>query len=167
MLSSMMWGVVLLLLGISLIINAVFGVSLPVFRIVAGGVLIYVGIAVLLGRGDDRGPAFTLHVRKDVVGYSYATNFASRTIDLTKVRPADAKKPIVINTSFGATTIKLDKRKTTKLKVQVAFGSVELPDESRGGISLNFTRIFGDASDKPDITVDARVAFGKLEVELD
>ena len=47
--SKVFWGVVVLLIGISIIAQAVFKINLPVFKIVFGLILLYAGFKVLAG----------------------------------------------------------------------------------------------------------------------
>ena len=47
--SGVFWGSVIILFGVSIILNAVFGISIPVFRVVLALILIYFGIKILAG----------------------------------------------------------------------------------------------------------------------
>ncbi len=48
--SGVFWGSVIILFGISIILNSVFGISIPVFKIVLALILIYFGISILAGK---------------------------------------------------------------------------------------------------------------------
>jgi predicted membrane protein len=47
---SLFWGLVLILIGLSLIIKIVFNIDFPIFKILFAFLFIYIGIKVLVGR---------------------------------------------------------------------------------------------------------------------
>ena len=47
--SSVIWGSLLILFGLSIVIKELFGINVPVFRLALAGFLIYLGICMLSG----------------------------------------------------------------------------------------------------------------------
>lgn len=47
MLSNVFWGTILILVGSSIILNKVYGISIP-FELIMGTVLVFLGISMLL-----------------------------------------------------------------------------------------------------------------------
>ncbi len=47
--SSLFWGLIVILIGISIIVKAVFKIDIPVFRMVFAFLLIYWGVKIMFG----------------------------------------------------------------------------------------------------------------------
>jgi predicted membrane protein len=170
---AVFWGILLVLIGLSIIFRIVFDVNL--FRVLFAVILILIGIKILVG---GKGIFNIRSASKDVIfnertfaetpenKAEYNVVFARSVFDYRKTgfrggRPAKIK----INTLFGSTVIKVDEDTPVKIKVNAVFAGAKLPDGN--------TIVFGSGywqggTREPEgnyLIIDADVVFGSLEVK--
>lgn len=167
--SGLFWGLVVVLAGLSIILNVAFNVKIPFFRILFGLVLIYIGLSLVIGTRlrvrtqrttvfDDR----TMEVTK---AGEYNVIFSRSTVDLSGITLKPGRNKVEVNTVFGSGTLVLDPKVPTRLHVSAAFAGARLPD---GNVIS-----FGDYNWKsdslsdtvPHLDIEASVVFGGLEVK--
>jgi hypothetical protein len=177
--SGLFWGIILILLGISVIINIVFHIHIPFFRIVIALILIYMGIRVLIGDHwrshrctSTSGGSLSLFsdsVCDRISGDEYSVVFGRCTFDAEKIFSSEgAKSSCKINTVFGSSVIRIPKSIPIAVRITAAFGGVRLPDGSM--VSFGQTVYKNDASRaNPEAagikTIDLNVVFGGSEIE--
>ncbi len=166
--SGLFWGAIVVLIGLTIILNGVLGIRIPIIRIVFGLLLIYWGISLLLGLSfrrtsgttafsDSRLESTEASGKQDVV-------FGRSTIDLTGVQLKPGVNRYEVNTVFGASVIRLNPATPAKVVVSSAFAGVRLPDGN--------TLAFGDntwlsPAFKPDsayLYLKVGVVFGGVEI---
>lgn len=131
--TGLFWGSILILLGLSVILKAVFHINVPVFRLAFGFLIIYFGIRVLVGGHFGRVSNNTVlfeesRVEMTATGDEYNVIFGKGVIDATG-RPQNQKaRNVEINTVFGHSTVKISSSVPTIVKVSAAFGGARLPD---------------------------------------
>ncbi|MDG5813677.1 hypothetical protein QA601_01170 [Chitinispirillales bacterium ANBcel5] len=164
--SGLFWGIILILIGLSIIIRVVFNIQIPLFRIVFALILIYLGIRVLVGGAWIRGDQRTALFEDRTIGAKegeYNVIFSRAQIDATQPLPRGGDN-IETNTVFGSSVLKISKDIPTRIKVSAVFASTSLPDGN--------TISFGDytylnpaySADEPFRTIRANVVFGNLTV---
>lgn len=170
--SGVFWGIVLCLLGVSMILKVVFNLDIPVFRIVMAGVLIVLGVRLLLGvswKGLPQAGSTVLFSESDLKGTGSDRNFTvlfgRGTLDLGGIRPEDRKDPIEFTTVFGAGALRLDPAVPTKVTVSSAFAGAHVPDGTQVAFGSYVYRTPGQSDDAPYLDVRATVVFGELKVE--
>lgn len=171
--SGVFWGLILVLLGASIIINIVFHVHIPLFRIIVALILVYFGFKVLFGgnycragRSDSTKVVFGESTIKagSVNSGEYSTIFGKSTIDATDSTITDLNKKFDINTVFGETVLYVSKSVPIKIRASAAFGSAQFPN----GTTISFgdytykTAAWQDSSGGREIKAD--VVFGSLRV---
>jgi predicted membrane protein len=170
---AVFWGILLVIIGLSIIFRILFDINL--FRVLLGVILILIGIKILVGNKGifNFGP-----VKGDVIFSSrtiseppgnkaeYNVVFARSVFDYRKVYfKKDKPVKIKINTIFGATEIKVNEDSPVKIKVNAVFAGAKLPDGN--------TVVFGSGGWQgntfdPDgnyMIIEADVVFGSLEVK--
>jgi hypothetical protein len=166
--SGLFWGIIVVLIGLSIILNVVLGVKIPLIRIIFGLLLIYWGVTLLVGssfrlrsRGtsafSDADIRVTETGKQDVI-------FGRATIDLTGLALKPGANRYEVDAIFGSALITLDSKTPARVRVSSAFGSARLPD---GNIIA-----FGDRDwsspglnrDSGYLDLKADVVFGSLEV---
>jgi len=168
MFSALFWGVILILFGLSMIIKAFFGISIPVARITFALLFIYVGVKLLTAHGsctvtNTKNIVFSKEAAK---GHEHCKKyniiFGQGNIDLTTL-PTTEQSAIEVNVIFGNGTLVLNASQPTAVKVNTAFGSTQLPDET--AITFGQYTYKNDLSGaQPQVTVDTNVVFGNLHV---
>lgn len=164
------WGVFLIVVGVVLILNMIFGIRIPVIRILFALFLIFWGVSLLTGinfRGHGRNNA--VFEEKDIAAdgthNEYSVVFGSSNVDLTGIRPGDAVKKIEISTVFGSSVVTIDPAVPCKIKVSSAFGAARLPD---GNVIS-----FGDYTYRSDnlkadttayLLIDVSTVFGETRI---
>jgi len=138
----MVIGIFFLLVGTSIILKAVFHIDLPIFRVVGGLFLIFLGAKMILGfprsgrneNWDSASESSGIFSREHFTtgkskggGTEYNIVFGQGTVDLTDAKiPAGEK--ISVNTVFGNGIVLYDPKKAIKLTTNSVFGNVETPD---------------------------------------
>ncbi len=164
------FGLVIVLVGISIILEAVFQIHLPIVRIALGLFFIYLGIRFLTGRRwhdgethmrgvfseDNYAPVSGDHVKHDVV-------FGRGVVDLTHLARDGGEAHAQVNTIFGATVVKIDPAVPLEIEVNSALGEARLPDQSVTAIGTLHYRPPGQ-KEPPRLHVRVNVVFGSSQV---
>lgn len=164
--SGLFWGILVILIGISIILNSVFHLNIPIFKIFFALFFIYLGISMITGTNtghkDEKTAIFT--ELKDIkpTQNEFNTIFASTNIDLKDLKRAEEFRS---NTVFGSTTITIDSKKPIKIIASSAFGEIKLPnkDTANFGEITYTTKSYKD--DKNSIVVYTSVVFGGVEIK--
>ena len=173
--SGLFWGIILILLGISVIVNIMFHIHIPFFRIVIALILIYMGIRVLVGghwtpaRCSQRSTAvFSDTVCTKIAGEEFNVVFGRSTIDAETVfSGSPAKSGCTINTVFGYSVVRLPKSMPMVVRITALFSGARLPDGSL--VSFGQTVYKNEAArtagpDTPVKAIDMNVIFGGCEI---
>lgn len=167
------WGIILVIIGLSIIFRVVFDINL--FRVLIAVLLILLGIKILVG---NRGIFNLSSGRNDVIfsekRYSgtpnnrteYNVMFGKSVFDFRDIEFKD-EEPIrlKINTIFGAAEIKINKNSPVKIKVDAAFAGAKMPNGNTVAFgSSQYVSNTYDAS-RNYMFIDANVVFGGLEVK--
>jgi hypothetical protein len=166
------WGLVLILIGLSIIFRIVFDVNL--FRIIIAMLIILFGIRILFGNKwmpersekeydtifSDRNYN---EIPKDNTEYNVifgksVYDFTGQ--DLTIHEPVRIK----INVIFGAAIVKINPDMPVRIKSEAVFGGSRMPDGNTvafGSIKYS-TRSFRE--DTPSLYIESNVVFGGIEM---
>jgi hypothetical protein len=170
--SGIFWGVVLILLGITVVINIVFHVHIPFMRLLFAVILIYLGLKVLMGPSwhgrhgwsNARTTAFCesnveMNPEDGECKILFGKGYVDATIPLT-----DANKRMKVNTVFGHSTVAVSSMVPTKIKIDAAFSGVNLPNGSvvSFGDYVYTNKAFSDTAAYR--TIDVSVVFGGCDI---
>lgn len=176
------FGLILIGAGIVFFINALFGLSIPIFRILFALSLLYFGIQMLFNSfgfhfkkvtttnealfGSSQ---FKLNMNsslhKDRGNKEYNTVFGDSELDLRDLDLSKGSTTISMNTVFGETRLIVKKDTPLRLHTNAVFGDTNLP-------SSNLSK-FGSGTYNNDLAlensqfvlnVDANIVFGTLSV---
>ena len=168
--SGFFWGGVLILFGVSLILNVAFGVRIPFARIFFALLFIYIGLSILFGsrlrhRRHLKATAFGSAAVSNIKPHDkYDFVFGTGDVDLRNVVLQDSVFKVEVNTVFGNTEVKLNPGIPTRVITNSAFGEARTPD----GNSVAFgqhtyqNKCFSDTAGY--LLVNASVVFGRVEV---
>lgn len=166
--TGLFWGVVLVLLGVSVIINVVFNVHIPLFRILLGLIIIYFGVKVMMGSSWQRNcPTPAMFTEQKWTPTAKATSdynvvFGKGVVDLTSLPVPAQDSQLSLSTVFGYTEVVLKPEIPVRIKVNAAFSGATLPD----GAIISFGQYVytSPAFDpaKPAWQIDASVVFGGI-----
>ena len=178
--SGVFWGIVLILLGASVIINMVFNVHVPLFRIILALVLIWLGLRIMFGGRWDfcRGNAgsrcntamFSGKTMFDRSGDGeYGVIFGREVVEAGSIFSSEpGRMHLRVHTVFGNTLLLIPKNMPIMIQATSAFGEVQLPDGSTAafGSSVYKNDACRSAADASVIRkIDVNVVFGTCRVE--
>ncbi len=190
MLCSLLFGALILLWGITILVNVIFHIHIPIFGIAFGILLIYVGIQLISGPtrsrwccwsyDDDTAScnhsafmgSFQAKVNDDIESkkfpLEYKTMFGNSKIDLSTLTLEKLKNgniPAIINvdTFFGKTELILNKSIPTRIIAKSACGKAELPDKTV--ITFGTHTYDSHPGEQPLIIINCSTHFGETEIK--
>jgi predicted membrane protein len=171
---AMFIGAFFLLLGLSIILKAVFKIDLPVFRVLLALFLIWLGVKLLFNTGEHpfawkAEPFKDKHTAVFTEGdfrwnsngekhSAYSVVFGDAKVDLTEAAGPD---PVDVSTVFGNMDVFLDAKKLTLVRANSVFGEISMPD----GQTVNFGSMQArspDQSGEPKLKIHAHCVFGGI-----
>jgi predicted membrane protein len=166
--SGVFWGVVIVLFGISIILKEILHVDIPVFRLLAGFIIIYVGVRMLVGwHGYNYRNAVVFSEARISAGNSnneYKVIFGKGTVDLTADRVKEAHGTIKVDTIFGDCSLLVDQAVPMKIEINAAFAGAIMPDGNviSTGKVVYTTKAYKEGENF--VYVKADVVFGSLKI---
>jgi len=173
--SKLFWGVIVLLVGISIIAQAIFKINIPVFKIAGGLILIYLGVKMLFGAfgvsmgvGNSSAGSSSVfssqNIRVDHFedGIEYSSVFGSQNVDFTAAKRTEGTYYIECNSVFGSSKLYIPQDIDVSIKKSAVFGSVKDPsghDTSFGDGS--FKSKMGSAT---HLNLEVNAVFGSVEI---
>jgi predicted membrane protein len=172
---SLFWGILLIVLGLSLVIRIVFNVDFPLFKIFVAFVLIYFGIKILFGSfgtkirihgSDDREIIFGERNFSDFEeNGEYSTVFGKSTFDFRGYDLRGQTRRLKISTVFGGTEIKIDENIPAKIRVESAFAGADLPNGNAAVFGSTTYETPNYHSDQPYLDLKLEIVFGGVSVK--
>lgn len=167
----MIFGIVLILWGFSIILKAFFDIDIPIIKPAIALLLIYIGISLITK------PKMTIGCFTDVDEWSESCDchshtskenthsfvFGSGILDLNQL-PPDLEKPahISMNVVFGSGQLVLNPNIPTTLCIKSAFGQATLPDKSTAVFGSQM--YYSQPGKEAQLHVHVQVVFGNLTV---
>jgi predicted membrane protein len=165
------FGILLILVGVAIIIRILFGIDIPVLKILIALIFLYIGIRLLTGdfslKNLQSGENAIIFGETTFKGFpdnqEYTILFGSARIDLSgEDNPKELKK-LEINTIFGSSELILKKSLPFHVQADAAFASARLPENK----DTAFGKIkYQNASKEVLLDIDAHVVFGEFKVIL-
>ena len=166
--SGIFWGIIVVLLGLSIILNVAFGVRIPFVRIIFGLILIYWGISLVVGASFRvKSSGTSVFAETEVTATEAGRQdilFGRGTIDLTRVALKPGVNRYSVNTVFGSSVIRLDPAMPVKVVASSAFSGVRMPDGANVAFGETTYRSSGLKEDSTYLLVKVSVVFGSTEV---
>ncbi|MCC5916765.1 MAG: hypothetical protein JJU02_05495 [Cryomorphaceae bacterium] len=160
--SKFVWGIIVVLIGLSMILNDVFKINIPLFKIIIAVFFIYIGVRIMSGtftpKGTETASVFgdsKVYIENvDELQKEYTIIFGSQTIDLSNV------------------TLEND---TDKIQFNVVFGSAKVIIGENHKIKVNFNNVLGNTSspappsntenmDSGKLLIEGNVVFGNVKI---
>jgi len=168
--SAVFWGVIVILVGLSIILKAVFGIHIPFVRIIFGFIFIYWGVRMITGGafGFSRGNSAIFnqaHMNYDESQRDYDIIFGNGTVDLFKMEANQTNKRIEVNVVFGNGTVILNDSIPTLVEMNSVFGAATSPDKTVNAIGKTTFTTSAYKANEPYVFIKASVVFGKLDVQ--
>jgi hypothetical protein len=167
-------GVMIVLFGLGIIINVVFHVNIPVFKILAGLFFIYLGIKIITGgsfsspvvHGRSGDAVFSNRTYQGMYGNSnkYSAVFGKAMVDLRGIELKEKVTRIKIDAVFGGAEVILDKNTPVRINADTVFGGVQLPQNVAGAFGSANYESQGFDENKNYLLIDASSVFGGVVI---
>lgn len=174
----MIWGLAIIAVGICVLLGAVFGINIPIFKILFGLFLVYLGLKVIFGafswnfnfqaerRSSDHEAVFSKSQfqfpnAKDAK--EYVTVFGSSELDLSTLGTTDIQSLETV-TVFGESEIFVKKGTPLRIESNTVFAKSELPGKNISAFGQFFYATPGLKDGEPALELKATVVFGSLKV---
>lgn len=170
MTSGVFWGCILILWGASMIVETVFHIHIPLFRIVVALIVIFLGVRLLTGRSFPSRSEHAIVFGEQtfggpVVRSEYNVVFGQGTLDFGRSLTGKLPDMVTVNAVFGAANVRLDPKRPVRVKASTAFGHVRLPDRSTAAFGEAEWEAKGVREGTPLLRVNA--VFGSVDVSAD
>ena len=170
------WGIILIVLGTSILFKVLFGISM--FRVIIAVLFILVGVRMLIGRPawtkkgtqiDDNTTMFGERVVQvdNLENTEYNTIFGKSVYDLRNLEDFDSlPEKVEFNAIFGQSEILLPKKLHVKIKADAVFASVVMPNGNTAAFSTSKYESTPDsASNSQVLDLEAHAVFGNINIK--
>jgi len=166
------WGIVLMLLGLSIILKVTFNIKIPVFRLLVAFLFIFIGLKIIFGKSFIKiknNEADILFSQNTIslsgkIKSEYNIIFGGADFIMTKNDIPLNKKNIKINTIFGSTTIHVKDSIPLVVNVNAAFAGAKLPGSNTTVLGTASYTSPGVSKDQKIYTIEADVVFGSFKL---
>lgn len=165
--SPAFWGVVLVFLGCSFLVNELLNIDIPIFTIIISALFIYLGIMLIRGKQNKKKMENLNMFGSHILDFSdvmddYSNIFGEARLDLSKVVITENKN-IDINCIFGDFKVNLSDKLNYRIESNTVFGKTQIREKATEGFgNLVYTPSHFD-TDKPCLTIKSSVVFGNME----
>jgi predicted membrane protein len=171
--SKLFWGIVIILIGFSMILNHVFKVDIPFFKVIIALVIIYFGVSMLMGsfgvkvskQGEHTSVFTTQRIKSELIDRDEEFNcvFGNMEIDLRHAEIRGNEHELEINSVFGSTKVFLPEGVRFRLKSSAFLGNVKTPTGNQSSIGESKTSL-GDETAEKTIWIEANAVFGNIVI---
>ena len=168
--TAIFWGSILLLIGLTMIINVIFKIDLPVARIAVAAVLIFIGVKLLLGKhlrvfNHESAQCNVQYNATDKSKQEYNVVFSKGSVDLRNITlTGNEPVRVDVHTVFAHTELHLTKDMPFRITSNTAFASVNIPNAD--SVVVGTTGYQSDSLDtsKPYLDIKLDCVFGQTEL---
>lgn len=162
------WGVFLIFVGAVYLLKYNYNLNIPVFRLVAGFALVFLGLSIMFSGFGWRSGGDIFFDSGDIRAVDslsdYNLVFSEGKLDLTGL-PAGTARKIKVHNVFSSGTVVLDAGRPAIVKVNAVFAGATLPDGRTVAFGDAVYRTEAAAAGAADLLeVEADVIFGRLQV---
>ena len=170
--AGLIWGIILISIGLSIIFKVVFGIS--IFRIVLAVAFILIGIKILVGRSafnfstKDSDAVFSekKYTQFPTTSTEYNTIFGKSVYDFSEAAvPTDTDIELKFSTVFGNSDIILPQGLPVRIKGEAAFGAVKLPNDNTAVFGTSYYTSEHDSTASNFVNIKASAVFGNIEIK--
>ena len=173
---SMVLGVVIIVVGLSVLLGSVFGINIPIIKILVALFFIYLGIKILVGpmnwkfdaekRSSDHEAIFAeaqFQYPNAKESKEYVTVFGSSRLDLTANAELTGKNLETV-TVFGESEIYVKKGTPVRIESNTVFAKAELPGRNISAFGSFQYQTPGLKEGDPALDLKVTAVFGSVRV---
>ena len=169
--STVFWGAMLILLGGSIILKAVFHIDIPIFRIIIAIIVIYWGVTLLVGKPLRFGRSRSESVLFNSESFDSASGdekynvvFGSGKFNLSNINLDEGSRYVDINVVFGEGVLLIPKDLPVIIRSSAVFAEVSLPDGNGSSFGDSGYKSNNYKEGEPVLVIKGNVVFGELEI---
>ncbi len=173
--TSLFWGILLILVGLSLILKIVFNVEFSIFRVIIAFFLIYLGVKLFIGKDfslfpeadKDNQVVFSEKTIKTLEdGKEYNVIFGGAKFDLREMSfPDSVTLHVKINTIFGGSQVTINPEVPIHVNSNTVFAGTKMPDGNTSAFgSLNYENESAKKG-KAKLIIETNTVFGGLHLK--
>jgi hypothetical protein len=174
---SILLGLFVILAGVSILLQAVFHIHIPIFRTGLALILIFLGVRMLFQAwtpaqaptSPETQAVMTESIFRPeaVTGGSlkYDVIFSKGLVDLTHLPRLERDLTVEINSVFSATVVKVDPSFNYEVEGSAAFGAVQLPDGQQTAFGGLLREVPGTREGGPRLRLKLAAVFGACKLE--
>lgn len=166
--SDVFWGLCVIAIGFNILLDAFFGISIPLFRVGLALFCIYSGLQLLsepLFKKNyfsfKKQRYFQSNTITDYTITDYAISFGEQSLDFSHAKLTNTKK-ITISTTFGRTLLTLNSALPTKIITHINFGEIKYNNVNKESENV---LLLGPQDQESLLIIEAYVNFGTLEIK--
>ena len=135
-------GILIILLGLGIIVNVIFHIHIPIFKVLFGLILIFIGLKIIFGswisfpscQGKAGNVIFQERTYRGlpVDSKEYNALFGKVFVDLRGIELKEKLTPIRIKAVFGGAEVILSETTLVRIKADAVFGGVQFPENMAG-----------------------------------
>jgi len=152
---SLIWPVILITWGVILLFEALFGISIPLFKIVFAFFLFYVGYNILSGSSCSIKKQFYCNKNWQ----KNTAIFGEKKFDFSQNSSQPEEKNL--NIIFGSALLIINPEIPTRISSQTVFGSSDFPNRTT---ITNGSYVYTNSTQEPIVDISTQVIFGSLKV---
>lgn len=169
--SEIFWGSILIIFGLSVLIKAIFGIDLPLMRVIFGGLLIYLGFSMVTswknyshcGKNSRTIWFSTISTTPDTIKSEYRVSFSSIRIDLRSVPIDQIPSKIFIDAHCSSVLLITNPDVPTLINIDARFASTKLPNNETVAVG-NTVYMTHDQQVKPVLEISANLVMSNFEI---
>lgn len=171
--AGLFWGLILIVIGLSIIFKVIFDVS--VFRIALAVVFILIGIKILIGKPfvhidrDDQDNVVMFGEREYKFDpehkTEYNTIFGKTVYDFREVKDLpELRTKLTFNTIFGSSDIYLPDSIPVKIKIDAVFSGAVMPNGNTIAFGTSHYKSDDFLNEAQLLEIEAHVVFGGMNI---
>ncbi len=165
-------GLLVVLLGVSIVLRAVFQIEVPLFRTALGLALVFFGAKLVFDAWSPsrvhapesaalmEGRTFAPTGATGLGDLKYSVTLGTGTVDLTGLPAEGPPRRVEVDTVFGQTVIRVDPAVPYEVDASAAFGEARLPSRDATFFGSAHYRSGGP----PHLLLKMNVVFGQAEI---
>lgn len=171
--SGLFWGLLLIIIGISLILKVVLRIDFPIMKVLLAFLFFYMGFKILFGNFGNcsvkskHQNVFSEAQYKDIIQpeKEYQVVFGKGYFDFRNVQlPESGYVEVKVSSVFGGSEIILARETPVRIKADAAFSGTQLPNGNTAAFgTINYESENFDES-KPYLYLKTEVVFGGVDI---
>jgi hypothetical protein len=167
-------GVLVILLGLGIIVNVIFHIHIPIFKVLFGLILIFIGLKIIFGstisfpsyQGKSGNVIFQERTYRGFPGDSkeYNAVFGKVVVDLRGIELKEKVTQIKVNAVFGGAEVILSDTTPVRIRADAVFGGVQLPENSAGAFGTSFYQSKNFDENQNYLLIEGSSVFGGIVI---